>query len=495
MRLTRLLGAFLLCFSCFYGVQTATAMTLAQVVKQVLEHHPDIALSRLDPELAATEVLSVRGQLDPQVTAQLGLSDESTPLVSQFAPIGTTKAGVQGSITKPLAGGPSIGLDFDYSRSLLSFSSPFAAQLANPNPAYSSQVNINYRHPLLKGAGRPGYNQALAAAQASEQEAGIRQYAIDEQLALKAVQLYFTLAADSANLKLAAESVGRAQRLLEYQHTQESFGLIETADRLQAEALVAARKMERRKAEALVAQNQTALNRLMLREADAPIAVELEAMPTQTSTTLERALASARLRRPQLVSLDASLQAAEARLAEAQDRQRVQLDVVAELGTRAVAASAGTAARQGLSINDRFAFIGMEFSDTLPNRAAKGAIRKAELQRQQVLLERQQAIERLKDELAGPLTAMRMRHLTFAAAKQRAAAEKRKFEAEIRRYREGRSDTATVVQFETDLRTAEVQVTLEEFLLRLAYNEFAWAEGTLLDAFGLAWPSFSSAQP
>jgi len=484
------MGAALLALACLPG-PPAKAMPLGEVLQRVLARHPDVALSRLDVQVAEADALGIEGQLDPSVTASLGFSDETTPLVSQFAPIGTTLLALKAGIRKPLAAGPSIGLEFDYRRSLQSYSSPFAAQLANPNPAYRHEINLSYRHPLLKGAGRPGYHQALAAAKADEQAAGVRQYVADEQLALKAVRQYYALAADRANLRLAAGAVKRAKRLLAYQRTLESLGLIEAADRLQAEALVATRELERRQAEEAVAQARAALNRLMLRDLDAPIEVELGPLPEAAPESLDAALAVARRRRPELLALDAALKAAEARLAAARDRARMQLDLVAKFGTRAVAASPGAAARQGLSINDRLIFLGLEFADTLRDRAAEGAIRKAELARRKVLLERRRAIERIKDELSAPLTALSQRRRIYLAAKARAAAEARKFEAEIERFRQGRSDTATVVQFENDLRAAEVQVTLQEFLLRLAHHELSWAKGTLYDELGLAWPDFA----
>ena len=59
----------------------------------------------------------------------------------------------------------------------------------------------------------------------------------------------------------------------------------------------------------------------------------------------------------------------------------------------------------------------------------------------------------------------------------------------MRRYREGRSDTATLVQFEADLRSAELRAELQYLTLLLAERQLAWAKGSLLQELGLQMAS------
>lgn len=67
----------------------------------------------------------------------------------------------------------------------------------------------------------------------------------------------------------------------------------------------------------------------------------------------------------------------------------------------------------------------------------------------------------------------------------RMQAERRKYEAEAERYRDGRSDTATLVRFESELAAAELDVEMQRLTLALADHQFAWARGVLLDELGI----------
>jgi len=137
---------------------------------------------------------------------------------------------------------------------------------------------------------------------------------------------------------------------------------------------------------------------------------------------------------------------------------------------------------QGFTLNDRFVSLSVELSDTITGNATKAAIKRAELSRQQAQLERLQLRESVKSQLASAITTLNSSYQTATAATQRARAEKNKFNAELERYRSGRSDTATVILFEGDLFTAELQTAVRQVLLRLATHQLALARGTLLPA-------------
>jgi len=290
-------------------------------------------------------------------------------------------------------------------------------------------------------------------------------------------------------VELASQAVSRSRQLLKYQRSRERFGLIEKADRLQAEALLAARNTELQQSIARHEANTTILNRLMLRPPDAPITLPAAVEPIIPKTpAIDDATALAQTQRPELQALTAQLAAAEARLAAARDAERMQLDAVAKLGTRSLDSSASMTVVRGFSLSDRFASLSLELSDTIRNNKGEAEIRKAELTRQRILAEQVRTMEQIRDELATAITAINSGRPTLELARHEAMAEKRKFEAEMQRYREGRSDTATLVQFEGDLRSAELRSELQYVTLLLAERQLAWAEGSLMQELGLKMP-------
>jgi len=468
------------------GPVQAEPVGLDTVIRNVLERHPDVSLSRLQPQFADADAQGISGQLDPALSATVTVSDEQTPFVSQFAPVGRKRRQFTGTISKPLASGDTVTLGVDFNRRFLDFNSPFASQLANPNPAYRNQIDLTVRHPLLRGAGRPAYNKALEASHADKKAALMQVRTTEDQLALQALQLYYGIASDTENVKLADEAVSRAERVLADQRRRERFGLIEVADRLQAAALLATHRMDSKQTRATLARDIAALNRLMLRDPNTPLSVLVDEPVPSGTPDFEESIQRAQMHRPEIKNLEAKLQAAESRLMEARDKERMQLDVVAKLGSRSLNALSGTAFKQGFSISDRFASLDLEFNDTVGRRSARSEIRRAVLDREQVLLEHRQALERIKDDISRALTTFTTERQTWHAAERRVKAEKRMFEAERRRYREGRSSTANLIQFEGELLTSEVDASRSRILLLLAYRQVQWAEGLLLQTLHIA---------
>jgi len=463
---------------------TAQSMTLAEVIRETLANHPDIPISEIGRSFAQTEQERISGMLDPRVSARIGISDEKSPTTNPFAANQTQIGSFSGTVSKPLADGSTLSGSLNYNRTKLTYPATVPAAFQSTlNPIYSHQIDLTYRYPLLRGHGNPAYHELLSAAQSDESSAKWQVEMLKEGLAGQAIALYFQLAIEQLSLDIATDAIARAKQLLNYQKYRERFGLIETADRLQAEALLATRRMEKSSSEAAVVQARTALNRLMLRRGDKTVMplVGEEIMPPERLLhfSIDGAIETAKSNRPIFKSLEARLAAAEARLNAAQDQHDMQVDLVGQVGSRALEGAAGKALGQGFTLNDRFVGVSVELSDTFNGQATHAGIRQAELARQQVLLEQIQATESVESELSSTASQLRSGAITLQAARERAAAERKKFNAEMKRYREGRSNTATLIQFEGELRMAELQVALQKTSLQMATHQLMLAQGTL----------------
>jgi len=467
------------------GSVSAQPISLAEVIQETFANNPDIPLSQLGTDFARADQQRIEGMLDPNVSARIGYSDEKVPTTNPFAANKTQFGQLSGAISKPLQDGSSLTGSLNYNRTKLGYPSSVPSTFQSSiNPIYQNQIDLTYRYPLLRGHGNPAYHEQMAASKQDEQAARWRVEMIKEQLAEKATALYFQLTADNLAVKLSEDAVHRAKKLLKYQKMREQFGLIERADRLQAEALLATRRMELSLAEATSKRGQTSLNRLMLRAPDSPLDPgsngDLFSSIGTASLELDELLADAEKTRPAFRAVEANLSASNARLAAARNQHETQIDLIGQVGSRALDGSSGKALGQGFTLNDRFVSLSVELSDSIYGNSTRASIRQAELSRQQAMLERLQLRESVKSSLANSMTMLNNRHKTVAAANQRAKAENNKFSAEMRRYRNGRSDTATIIQFEGELRNAELQATIQQVLLRLATHQLALAQGTML---------------
>lgn len=477
----------LICTLLISGTASAQSISLADVIHETFANSPDIPLSQLGRDFVKVEQQRIEGMLDPSVSGRIGYSDEKVPTVSPFASSKTQFAQLSGNISKPLEDGSTLTGSLNYNRTKLGYPASVPPDfLPSINPVYQNQIDLTYRYPLLRGHGNPAYHEEMAASRQDEEAAIWRVEILKEQLAEQATMAYFRLTADNLTVNLAKGTIERAEKLLKYQKMREQFGLIERSDRLQAEALLATRRMDLSLAEATSRQGETNLNRLMLRAPDAPLDPGLNGGIFLTDAVekkpLDTLLAEAEKIRPAFRVVEASLAASNARISAARNQHETQIDLIGQIGSRALNERAGSALGQGFTLNDRFVSLSVELSDTITGNATKAAIKRAELSRQQALLERLQLRESVKSQLASAITRLNSSHKTATAATQRARAEKNKFNAEVERYRSGRSDTATVILFEGDLFTAELQAAVRQVLLRLATHQLALARGTLLPA-------------
>ena len=464
----------------------AEEMTLSHVVQEVLQQHPSLNISRTDTAIAAADEQRIEGLLDASLNGSIGGSDEKVPVSSDFQAAENRNMQINGGISQPLSNGGTVGLQASYSRSGQGFTSPLASQLARFNPAYRSQIDVTYRHALLRGADRPDYSLGLESVQAKTAAASLDEHIVTRTLTLSAMNAFFRLASDDINVTIARQAVERAREVLRYQKSRQEFGLIEQAEALQAEALLAARRTDLQRARAARQMDQNALSRLMLGKLGQDISLTLPPLSTSASIPdMDEAERLAVAQRPDIKAVDARLNAANADLAAAQDIDSMQLDVVAQLGTRALDGKPATAAASGFSANDRFASLSLEKQDSVGRNSAKAAIRKAELTRQRLNDQRQQALELIRDDLSTAITSIETGIPNLRLSRLQAMAEQKKYNAELKRYREGRSNTATLVQFEGELRNAQLQARLQQLSLQLAHYQLAWSQGGLLKKLGI----------
>lgn len=477
------------CFSLYMLPSFAMAepASLSDVLHIVLNKHPNLALARIQEQSLEIEQQNIEGILDPRFSVAASVSDETTPVSSPFAASGSNIGLLTGNISKTLGDGSTMAANFAYSRSKLSYPAnvPITFQ-PSINPTYQQQINLIYRYPLLRGHGNPSFNEQLSNNEYNVVAARWNTMIQQEQLIAQSISLYYQIASNIIAKKLAQEAVQRARKLLAYQKKRQVFGLIEASDRYQAEALLAARQVEYNNAKATLRHSVTSLNRLMLRDSNDPI--QTHTTPSKDHFVLhsmQEWLKLAKQQRPIFHMLAAQQAANDGMLNIAHDQHDMQLDVIGEVGSRALSASYRHALGQGFTLNDRFVSIGFELKDTMNKRSSKAAILQAELGHERIRLQRVQALENIETELSSALTLYQNGKMMKKTTQLRQQAERIKFNAEIARYREGRSDTATLIQFEGDLRNAELQAALQDIQIQLAEKQIELATGSMLSSLGI----------
>ena len=458
----------------------AAPLRLQDVLATVFAKSPDLQASRLQTRMRQAETAQVEGALDTRYGVTAGISNEKAPTTSPFAATETNAAFIAGNVVKPFADGSTLTGTVKYNRAELVYpASVNPAFQSKPNPLYQHQIDLIYRYPLAAGKGNPNYTYQKEAGSAEEKAAALRVAVLQEQLAAQAIGLYGQLVLNDLSVALAEDALLRARQLLKNQKKRERFGLVEKEDRYQTEALVAARKLQLAQAVAAKKAAQTALNRLMYQDADTPLSVSFSA-PEVRITTVADMLAKAEAKRPVFQVLDAQYAAAESRLNMAQAAGDYQLDLVGQVGTRALDGSAGTAFAQGFTVDDRYIGFSVEFSDVVGNRANRAAIEKSMLALESIEIERNKARLNLESEIARLVDSIRNTKATLKASARQVQAERKKYQAQLQRYKKGRTPTSVIIQFEGDLRAAELRHLIQKVKQGIDKYQLALAMGELL---------------
>jgi len=455
----------------------AHALTLDDAVRQALERHPDVRLAQLTPLLDQAQHTQVEGLLDGRLGVTTTASDSRIKTVSPFAASGTTNIQFGYQLNQPLANGDSVAGSFSMVR--INQHYPATVPLAfqpSLNPLYQSRIDFSWRKPLLKGRGNPDYHGRLAQADWNEQADRWQIEVVRYQLAGQVLAAFFQHRINQISVRLANDARFRAQQLLDYQKKRESFGLIEKADRLQSEALLATRQTEWVQAQAALASSGVVLQRLLVVKS-VPKRLTVAHDRNNNVVNLAKLQQIAHAHRPEFKLLKARLAAANSALKVALADHAVQLDLVGQVGTRAQEGLFKKAFRSGMSVSHRFAQLSLELSDDIGDHVEDAAIQRAEVTREQVVVQQAQAERMIGDSLASIRVTVQTGARLVRVSAKRVRAERNKFHAEMARYQEGRSDTATIIQFEGDLRRAELQEALQQESLRLAERQLQLARG------------------
>ncbi|HSL92450.1 MAG TPA: TolC family protein [Candidatus Limnocylindrales bacterium] len=477
-------------------------ISMRECVETALRANIDIAVSRVERDIAAFGVPIEGAAFLPKFTGDLSASRSHLPSGSVLngsivldQRILTFNLGVQDLL--PV--GTTLSLDFENLRQ------DTGSAIALFSPQFSTALTLSARQPLLKNRGRQATEAPLAVARAGEAaKAGEwREKVMDVVAAAKSAFLSFSAAHSEAEVRRAA--LGLAEKLLEEIQARIDAGFAAPMDRLATDAAAAARREELIRAETL---EQNALDNLKtvlgvripreweerLLPAPLPGAVE----PPGERDTFEEAV---RLR-PEVSSLAARRQQAEIQESAARNRTLPSLDLTVSAGLSGLAGSPNPnpllpvptteiSGNYGDSIDQMFSgryynwFVGLKTE--LPWRFDR---EKAEWARARAVLEEQRLLSdgldlRILAEVRKGRRDLESALERIAASRASSAAAAIKLEAEEKKLALGASTAVEVLRFQQDRSEALLAEIRAHTDAHLAQTRLWRAVGTLLEKEGI----------
>jgi len=449
-------------------------MSLEQVIQQSLRNNLDIRTAIADTEQSDASILASRSPFDPIGSIFLQHQVSESPTFNLTQPSARDSDLWTSSLTQKLWYGATWEVSLNGNRSDVAL--PPAVQ--STTPTYSVDAVLRYTQPLLEGLGRDANRAAVEKAinSAAVSRDSLKMRARDT--VLEATDAYWDLVFTVEDLAVTEAALGLAQSLLRKNRIMVEVGTLAPLEVVQSEASVAERQVDIIAGRAAVANAEDRLRGLMgvserssswwrrIAPADKP---EFRSAWVDLNDSLDTALA----KRVELNSAGLQLENAQLDLAESKDAKLPQLDFVLQLST---AGLGGDGPRDldgdGIpdfiadeSFSDAFEQVGdrdfnswsagLQFTQPLFDRAAKAdyTTKRLGVAKQEIAIERtrQTVILDVRRAVRDVETA---REQVTAARISRVLQEK-KLNAEIKKFENGLSTNFEVLQFQTDLTTAE----------------------------------------
>lgn len=462
-------------------------LKLADAVGMALRNNPQLAMDRIDPEIARARVMSARGAFDVVATAaasqaksaQQTSADDSASLVGQPPERTSRQTTMRGGLSKFWASGTQTSFD----ASLLNSSTNFGGE------EYATDLAARVRQSLLRGM-RPSVN--LAPVRQAENAWRGSLHRLESQV----IDTVATVERTFWNLALAHELLGvrkfsldLAERQLERTTAFVDVGRLSPLELTGAEAELATRRSDY-----ISAKNDLergAIDLLVLIEEDfgaegtylLPLpadTVELPKLPGDNAESIRIAMA----KRPDLAQAHLDLENGELDVVVTADGLLPRLDLVGSYALNGRGLNEGDSFdRIGTGRYDRWS-VGLEFELPIPNRRARGDARAARHSRDQLELSIDNLRRRIRADVLGARIELENRLAGVEAARAAVALQERRLVNEEEKWRNGLSTNLDVFQAQRDLVQSRADLLRGVADALFAEIDLGVQEGSLLETRG-----------
>jgi HAE1 family hydrophobic/amphiphilic exporter-1 len=519
------------------------SITLADAIRMTLEQNNDVAIARMDTDVARQNIRAALGVYDPRVTPNFAY--ERTVTANTSAIGGATEgrlerteiSGGAGMIGRtPWAGGR---YTVDFSSSRLDTSNQFARL----NPEFPSALTASYTQPLFRGRAidTDRRNILLARRALDLTDAQLLQVVMDQLTLVE--EAYWDLAFAAKNLDVLTSALAQARGQVASNERQAKEGTLAPIDVVEAQTQVSRFRQAVASAQQALTEAENRLKRLMLADRKASawnspiVPVELadrSAPPIGVDEAVKLALA----RRPELKALDSTRAQNDVDRAFFRDQTKPQLNLVggttlsglsgdplsitsqppvggndgdaallARLNELSALAnlpplptpppSTGNAVPQffvggySTSLSNllarRFptAVVQLQVDLPLRNQTARANLARAEVQATQLARRRQALEQAIESEVRDTLQAVRSSELRLEAAASARRYALEQYESERRRFDSGLSTVFLVLERQTAFVTAQASELRARADLNQAIAQLERAVGGTLEWHGV----------
>jgi len=485
-------------------------LTLSEVLATALRENLDLVIAHANPRIAEQNVESQRSPFDPVIGAQASFNESKVDRTIKET--GAASESTDFTTDVPAASATWTHLlDFggQYSIELRGNSVDISPQLRfDPQSGFATQfeqsqdsavLDLGFTMPLLRGFGKEVNTEQILVAQGNLDISRNDLQLLAMNTIKQVEDAYWDLLAARAALDVERQSLELARDLLDLNRKKVEVGTLAPIEITQAEAGVASREESVIVLETSVENLEDNLLRLMAAPEDDP-RWERTIVPTDRpeyhdpQVDLDRAIATALERRPEILSARKQLENSELSQRSARNGTKHRLDLQVGLTNSRTTSDSqsevlglpGTAVKVNQSQDGGPDWrVALVYGYPLHNRAAEANFAIARLNRESAEVSLENTTQLVRVDVRTAVRNVVSGAKRVKAAESNTALQLEKLEAEQKKFENGMSTSFEVLTFQTDLSNAR----LADINARLDYvkalNDLERAQGVLLEARGL----------
>jgi outer membrane protein len=468
-------------------------LTLEDSIRLALANNTDIRLDHSQIEFAMNNLQRTYGPFDPLATSSFFDNGTKTPTITQIqgAPVlNTLSQTTTFGYSQVLQTGTNFQTSFTNNK--LSTNDSFSLL----NPSLTSDVQFTLTQPLLRNFGLFPNRAPILIAQRNLKQARANFQAEVNDTILQIISSYWSVVLARENLEVQKKSLEEAQQSYEHDKKALSLGALPPLDIYRSQSQVATRRVGVIQAEYALKQSEDQFRRGVGADLDPAVRVldlELTDQPEPVgelpSIDIPSALARALANRPEFEAARQQLAADELSVRLAHNNLKPDLELSGFYSGNGVAGNSPTAGNTGLtsSLSQVFHFTypayGASVTLNLPikNHAGEANLADALVSRTRDQYQERDTNQAITLEVTLAVRSLEEAKLTMEAAKVAVDLAKDTLRADERKYALGAEPVFFVLDAQTQLAQAELNLIQAQVNFQLAVAQLDHATGDLFD--------------
>jgi outer membrane protein TolC len=468
-------------------------LTLDETIRLALSNNTDIRLDRSQIDFAQNNLHRAFAPFDPLATSSFLDNRSKSPTISQ----------IQGA---PILDQLSQSTNFGYSQTFqtgTNFQANFSAgklstndALSLLNPSIATDLQFSLSQPLLRNFGLFPNRAPILIAQRNLKQARATFQGEVNDIILNTIENYWNVIFARESLVVQRKSLDEAQKSYDHDKKALSLGALPPLDIYRSESQVATRRVGLIQAEYFLKQTEDQFRRLIGADIDPAIrALDLdltdrpeppaELPSTDIATTLARAIAN----RPEFQATHEQLAADELNIRLAHNNLKPDLQLSGFYSGNGLAGNVPTGGSTGLgsTLSQSFRFTypayGASLSLNLPikNHGAEANLADAVVARSRDQYRERLTGQNITLEVTNAVHALEQAKLSMEAANIALDLAQKTLRADERKYELGAETVFFVLESQTELAQAELNLIQAEINFQVALAQVQHSAGDLLD--------------